>query len=244
MKKIPTTVITGFLGSGKTSLIRNIIENNDSKKFAFLINEFGDLGIDRDILLGCGIKGCTEDDIIELANGCICCTVADEFLPSMEKILNTETPPDHIIIETSGLALPKPLLKAFMWPEIKSQITIDGVITLIDAKALIDGRFADDEKMVHQQRLQDDNLDHDNPLEELFEDQLACADIILLNKCDLLSEDEVKSLQTDLKPKLRHGTSLIKTYHANINQSVLLGIESEAENDLEARPSHHDGDDD
>ena len=131
-EKIPATVITGFLGAGKTSLIRHMIQQNKGKRLAFMINEFGDLGIDRDVLLGCGIEDCGEDDIVELANGCICCTVADDFLPAMEKILNSDNPPDHIIIETSGLALPKPLVKAFNWPEVRSRVTVDGVVAVVD----------------------------------------------------------------------------------------------------------------
>ena len=180
--KIPATVITGFLGAGKTSLIRHLVENNQGKRLAFLINEFGDLGIDRELLLGCGIEGCDEDDVVELANGCICCTVADDFLPAMETLLNREIPPDHILIETSGLALPKPLVKAFNWPEVRSRVTVDGVVTVVDAAAVADGRFATDPEAVQAAREADPALDHDDPLEEVFEDQLSCADIVVLNK--------------------------------------------------------------
>ena len=198
-QKIPATVITGFLGAGKTSLIRNMIEQSAGKRLAFLINEFGDLGIDREMLLGCGIEGCTEDNIVELANGCICCTVADDFLPSMQALLDRDEKPDHILIETSGLALPKPLVKAFNWPEIRAQVTVDGVITVVDSKAVAEGRFADDEAAVQAQREADDNLDHDNPLEEVFEDQLLCADMVVLNKADLMEPERRAALlnQTD-----------------------------------------------
>ncbi len=239
-QKIPATVITGFLGSGKTSLIRHLIEQNRGKKLAFLINEFGDLGIDRDVLLGCGMEDCTDDDIVELANGCICCTVADDFLPSMEKLLDRPDRPDHILIETSGLALPKPLVKAFNWPEIKAQVTVDGVITVVDSKALTEGRFADDEEAVTAQRQADDSLDHDNPLEEVFEDQLACADMIILNKTDLLSESELSSLQSRLDHGPRPGVRFVRSAHARVDPAVLLGIDAAAEDDLDSRWSHHD----
>lgn len=239
-EKIPATVITGFLGSGKTSLIRHLIEQNQGKKLAFLINEFGDLGIDRDVLLGCGMEDCTDDDIVELANGCICCTVADDFLPSMEALLDRPDKPDHILIETSGLALPKPLVKAFNWPEIKAQVTVDGVIAVVDSKALTEGRFADDEEAVDAQRKADESLDHDNPLEEVFEDQLACADMIILNKTDLLADADIISLKDKLDHGPRPGVRFVESAHAKVDPSVLLGIDAAAEDDLDTRWSHHD----
>ena len=162
--RIPTTVVTGFLGAGKTSLIRHIVENSGGRRLAFLINEFGDLGVDRELLLGCGIEGCDEDDVVELANGCICCTVADDFVPAMEKLLARDELPDHIIIETSGLALPKPLVQAFNWPEIRANVTVDGVIAVIDAAAVDEGRFADDPEAVEAQRSADSMLDHESPV--------------------------------------------------------------------------------
>lgn len=243
-RRIPATIISGFLGAGKTTLIRHVIENAKGKRLAFLINEFGDLGIDRDMLLGCGLEGCTDDDIMELANGCICCTVADDFLPTMEKLLDRPDKPDHIVIETSGLALPKPLVKAFNWPEIKAQVTVDGVVTVIDAKALAEGRFADDEEAVQQQREADDALDHDNPLEEVFDDQLFCADIVVLNKMDLLDAAEADRVEDALKTRLRPGVHLVRSHQAGVDPAVLMGLEKAAEDDLDARPSHHDGADD
>ncbi|MEM7291438.1 MAG: GTP-binding protein, partial [Pseudomonadota bacterium] len=144
-QKIPATVITGFLGAGKTTLIRNMLQTANGKRIALIINEFGDLGVDGDVLKGCGDETCTEDDIVELNNGCICCTVADDFVPTMEKLLERESRPDHIVIETSGLALPQPLVNAFNWPEIREQVTVDGVVTVVDARAVADGRFAHDE---------------------------------------------------------------------------------------------------
>ena len=239
-KKIPATVITGFLGAGKTSLIRHMIENANGKKLAFLINEFGDLGIDREMLLGCGIEGCTEDDIVELANGCICCTVADDFLPAMEKILDRDDKPDHILIETSGLALPKPLVKAFNWPEIRAQVTVDGVITVVDTKAVSEGRFANDEDAIQAIREADNELDHDNPLEEVFEDQLQCADMVILNKADLLSDDEIYIIEKKLRSSLRDGVNFIHSANAKVDIAILLGIDAAAEDDLDARYSHHE----
>ncbi len=238
--RIPATVVTGFLGAGKTSLIRNLIGDAGGRRLALVINEFGDLGIDRELIAGCGIAGCTEDDIIELTNGCICCTVADDFLPTIERILGQPHPPDHIVIETSGLALPKPLVKAFDWPEIRSRVTVDGVIAVIDAAAVADGRFADDPAAVDAQRLADAALAHDSPLEELYEDQLACADMVVLNKVDLVDPATLARLSRELAAGLRPGVKVVAASHGAISAAVLLGLEAAAEDDLAARPSHHD----
>ena len=240
-RKIPTTIITGFLGAGKTSLIRRVIENADGRRIALIINEFGDLGVDRDILEGCGVPGCDDGSVIELANGCICCTVADDFLPTIEALLERPEPPEHIVIETSGLALPKPLVRAFNWPEVKSRVTVDGVIAVIDAAAVADGRFADDPEAVEAQRRADPMLDHDNPLEEVFEDQLLCADLVVLNKCDLVSDEARDGVEDDLRRSLRPAVKLFATSHSMVSNEVLLGLSAAAEDDLESRPSHHDG---
>lgn len=239
--RIPATVITGFLGAGKTSLIRHMIENSQGRRLAFLINEFGDLGIDRELLLGCGIEGCGEEDVVELANGCICCTVADDFLPAIEAILDRPNPPDHILIETSGLALPKPLVRAFSWPEVRARVTVDGVIAVVDAAAVAVGRFADDPAAIQAQREADPSLDHENPLEEVFEDQLLCADMVVLNKADLLDGDAMARVEAELSPSLRAGVHLVHSAHARVDAAALLGIDAAAEDDLDSRPSHHDG---
>ncbi len=243
-EKIPATVITGFLGAGKTSLIRHLVENNRGQRLAFLINEFGDLGIDRELLLGCGIEGCDEENVVELANGCICCTVADDFLPAMESILDRDQLPDHILIETSGLALPKPLVKAFNWPEIRSKVTVDGVITVVDASAVADGRIASDPAAVQAAREADPALDHDDPLEEVFEDQLACADVVVLNKCDLIDDRDLPMLRDGIAARLRDGAKVVRAAHAQLDPAVLLGLGAASEDDLDSRPSHHDDADD
>ncbi len=239
--KIPATVITGFLGAGKTSMIRHLLDNANGKRLALIINEFGDLGVDGDILKSCGIEGCEEGDVVELANGCICCTVADDFVPTMEAILERPDPPDHIVIETSGLALPKPLVKAFNWPEIRTRVTVDGVIAVIDAEAVAAGRFAPDVEAVAAQRAADDALDHDSPLEEVFEDQLACADMVVINKIDLLDKAGLSQAAGEVRARLRPSVKLVQGSHGAIGADVLLGLEAAAEDDLAARPSHHDG---
>ncbi len=235
--KIPATVITGFLGAGKTTLIRHILANANGKRIAMIINEFGDLGIDGDLIESCGIEACSEGAVIELANGCICCTVADEFLPAMEALLERENPPEHIIIETSGLALPKPLVKAFDWPEVRSKVTVDGVIAVIDAAAVFEGRFADDPATV--------NLpDHDNPLEEVFADQLLCADLVILNKADMVDDDGIATIAGIIAGDIRAGVRTVPSVNGVVDLSVLLGISAAAEDGIELRRSHHDGEDD
>jgi cobalamin biosynthesis protein CobW len=243
-KKVPATVITGFLGAGKTTLIRHLIENAGGRRLALIINEFGDVGVDGALVQGCGDEACPDEDIIELANGCICCTVADDFLPTMQKLLDRPTPPDHIIIETSGLALPKPLVKAFQWPDIRTRATVDGVIALIDADALASGRFAHDEAVLAAARAADPTLDHDSPIEELFEDQLACADLVLLNKTDLVNADTLAMLERDLAGETRVGVRIIRTAKGEIDPAILLGLDAGVEDQIDARPSHHDNEED
>ncbi|MEM7547248.1 MAG: cobalamin biosynthesis protein CobW [Pseudomonadota bacterium] len=244
--KIPATVITGFLGAGKTTLIRHMLQNANGKKIALIINEFGDLGVDGDILKGCGIETCTEDDVVELSNGCICCTVADDFIPTMEMLLEREDAPDHIVIETSGLALPQPLVRAFTWPDIRTRVTVDGVVTVVDGPALRDGQFAHNIAAVDAQRAADENLDHETPLSELFEDQLACADMIVVNKADLLTGDDAALLTTRLKHGTRKGVTVLRSEMGAIDPAVLLGLGIGAEDDLDARHEihhHHHHDD-
>ncbi|TMJ35100.1 MAG: cobalamin biosynthesis protein CobW [Alphaproteobacteria bacterium] len=240
LQKIPATVITGFLGAGKTTLIRHLLQNAKGRRIALVINEFGDIGVDGEILKGCGDDVCREEDVVELANGCICCTVAEDFVPTMRKLIDRAHPPEHIVIETSGLALPQPLVRAFNWPEIKSRVTVDGVVAVVDAKALSEGRFADDEEAVAAQRAADPNLDHENPIEELFEDQLNCADMIILNKTDLLAQHETDKVTVDLRTQIRKGTKLVPTQHGALDAAALLGLGSAAEDDLGNRLSHHE----
>jgi cobalamin biosynthesis protein CobW len=230
MRKIPATIITGFLGAGKTSLLRHLVANAEGRRLALVINEFGELGIDRELLLGCGIENCSADDVVELANGCICCTVAEDFLPALEKLIDRPDPPEHILIETSGLALPKPLVQAFNWPEIKARVTVDGVVAVIDAPALAAGRFADTTP----------ELVHDNPLDEVFGDQLACADLVVLNKTDLADAATLDLAVREIGARLRPQAKHVKAAFGKVAPHLLLGLSAAAEDDLASRPSQHD----
>lgn len=246
--KIPVTVITGFLGSGKTSIIRHLLQNNQGRRIAVVVNEFGELGIDGELLKSCQV--CDEDDasaleesagnIFELTNGCLCCTVQEEFLPTMQQLLKRRDSIDCIVIETSGLALPKPLVKAFRWPEIRSGATVDAVITVVDCAAVAAGTFASDPDAVTQQRLADDSLEHETPLQELFEDQLACADLVVLNKTDLVDESTKVQVEELIKQELPRVVKIVESSSGQIAPSILLGLNAAVEDNLDTRPSHHD----
>ncbi|MCA6590498.1 MAG: cobalamin biosynthesis protein CobW [Pseudanabaena sp.] len=242
--KIPVTVITGFLGSGKTTLIREQLQNNQGRRIAVLVNEFGEIGIDGDLLRSCRV--CDEDgtevtpNIVELTNGCLCCTVQEEFLPTMQELLKRRDRLDCILIETSGLALPKPLVQAFRWQEIRNGATVDGVVAVVDCDALANGRLVSDLDALNAQRQEDPNLDHETPIEELFEDQLACADLVLLTKTDLVSDENQTKVQNWLKQELRDGVKIVACDEGKVSSEILLGFNAAVEDNLDARPSHHD----
>ena len=240
LAKLPVTIVTGFLGSGKTTLISQLMQNPGGKRLAIVVNEFGDVGVDGDILKSCAIPDCPAENIMELANGCICCTVADDFIPTIEALMALDPRPEHIIIETSGLALPKPLLKAFDWPTIRSKVTVDGVIALADAEAVAAGRFAPNVAAVDAQRLADESIDHETPLSEVFEDQIACADIILLTKPDLAGPDGVAKAKAMIEAEAPRPLPMVEVAEGAVDPRVILGLEAAAEDDMDARPSHHE----
>jgi cobalamin biosynthesis protein CobW len=241
LSRVPCTVVTGFLGAGKTTLIRNLIENAKGKRLALIVNEFGDVGVDGEILKSCGIDSCPEENIVELANGCICCTVADDFVPALDQILARSPKVDHIIIETSGLALPKPLVQAFQWPTVKGRVTVDGVVAVVDGAALADGKVASDMDALAEQRAADDTLDHDDPVEEVFDDQVACADLIILSKNDLIDTAGAARANAALGDHVRPGVKVVPSANGKVDASLLLGLGLAVEDDIENRKSHHDG---
>lgn len=240
LSRVPCTIVTGFLGSGKTTLIRHVLENVKGKRLAVIVNEFGDVGIDGEILKGCGIDTCPEENIVELANGCICCTVADDFVPALDAILSRVPRVDHILIETSGLALPKPLVQAFQWPAIKSRVTVDGVIAVVDGEALASGRVAHDHDALSQQRAADASLDHDDPIEEVFDDQIACADLVILTKGDLIDTEGAVRARAALDAELPKGVQVVSVTGGRIDPAILMGLGIGTEDDIENRKTHHD----
>jgi cobalamin biosynthesis protein CobW len=240
LTKVPCTIVTGFLGAGKTTLVRHVLENAGGRRLAVIVNEFGEVGIDGEILKSCGIESCPEERIVELSNGCICCTVADDFVPALRRLIDHPAPPEHIVIETSGLALPKPLVQAFNWPEIASRVTVDGVVAVVDGAAVAAGRFADDPDAVSRQRAADASLDHENPLEEVYEDQLLCADLVVLNKADLMSAEERGRVISEIGRVVSGSVKVVEVEHGRVSPKVLLGLGVATESDVANRVSHHD----
>jgi len=242
LEKIPVTILTGFLGAGKTTLIRNLILKNKSKKLAVIINEFGDLGVDGEIVKQCSDETCPEENILELANGCICCTVADDFIPTMKSLLGGQYLPEHILIETSGLALPKPLLKAFEWPEIRSRLTVDSVLAVVDAEAVVNGIFAPQMSTELEEKQNQTYVEHETPLSEVFEDQINCSDVVLLTKPDLV--ENISDARNIIIKEMERNVPILEVQNGDIGADVILGVNAAAETDLDNRRSHHDGFDD
>ena len=242
LEKIPVTILTGFLGAGKTTLIRNLILKNKSKKLAVIINEFGDLGVDGEIVKQCSDETCPEENILELANGCICCTVADDFIPTMKSLLEGQYIPEHILIETSGLALPKPLLKAFEWPEIRSRLTVDSVLAVVDAEAVVNGIFAPQMSTELEEKQNQTYVEHETPLSEVFEDQINCSDVVLLTKPDLV--ENISDARNIIIKEMERNVPILEVQNGDIGADVILGVNAAAETDLDNRRSHHDGFDD
>lgn len=242
--KVPVTIVTGFLGAGKTTLIRSLITGVSDRRLAIIVNEFGDVGVDGTLLKHCSAAACPADRVIELANGCICCTVADDFVPALEALLALPEPPEHILVETSGLALPKPLLKAFDWPPVRARLTVDGVIAVVDGRAVADGVFASDPEKLAAERARQTGEDHDEPIEEVFEDQVQAADLVILNKTDLLSPAELLSVGAEIARVLPRAVRIVPSSAGRVDPAVLIGLSAAAEDDLAARPSHHDDESD
>ncbi len=251
-RKIPATIVTGFLGSGKTTLLRHLLTNANGRRIAVIVNEFGELGIDGELLRSCGI-GCDENgepngeapgQIYELANGCLCCTVQEEFAPVMELLAARRDEIDYLVIETSGLALPKPLVQAFQWPALRNAFTVDSVITVVDAPAVAAGRFADDPVAVDAQRKSDDNLDHDSPLAELFEDQLATADLVIVHKTDGMDAAALAGVEATIRAETLPGVKLVHVQHGKVDPALLLGLERAVEDVIDQRKTHHDAEED
>ncbi len=240
LARVPCTIITGFLGAGKTTLIRHVLDNARGRRLAVIVNEFGDVGIDGEILKGCGDAACPEENIVELANGCLCCTVADEFVPALDTILSRQPAVEHIVIETSGLALPKPLVQAFHWPAIRSRVTVDGVVAVVDGAAVADGRVAADMEKLARQRAADPSLNHDDPVEEVFADQIACADLVVLNKRDLLDGAALDSALTAVTGRLPRAVKVVAVSGGKIDPGALLGLGVGVEDDIANRPTLHD----
>ena len=253
INKLPVTIVTGFLGAGKTTVLRHVL-TQQKRRLAVLVNEFGDVGLDGAALADCGIcdakptsiasnTGSSPDPqrptVVELANGCLCCTVQEEFLPVMLELLERRQSLDGIVIETSGLALPQPLLDAFRWPEIRTAVTVDSVVTMVDGEALAGGSVVGDASAVERQRQADPELDHLTSLETLLADQLRSADVVLVSRADKLSAAEIAAVQARIHPHMRPGVPVLPSHHGVVPPEVLLGLDRGAEEDPDRMSPHH-----
>jgi len=240
VSRIPVIVVSGFLGSGKTTFLKYLIEKTN-KKFGLLINEFGDIGIDGDLLKNC--SSCNEDSsesIIELNNGCLCCTVQDDFIPSIQTLLNTNIDLDAIIIETSGLALPIPLLKALSWPEIRTSIYLDLVITTVNGESMINGSPINDLCSINTQYKDIKKIDHLSSIDELFKEQIEVSDVVLISRADLISEEEFILIKNDLQRKVKPNIPIIKSFNGETNLGFIFDSSIKKNNFQEILTDKHD----
>ena len=236
VKRIPVTVITGFLGAGKTTVLRHLLISS-GRKLAVMVNEFGSVGLDGDLIRSCGF--CPDDELegrlVELNNGCLCCTVQDDFLPTMERLLERADQLDGIVVETSGLALPRPLLQALDWPAIRSRVHVNGVITLVDGEALAAGSPVSDPAALERQRQEDPSIDHITAIDELFRDQLVAADLVLISRADRIDTVQLERVRAELDAQVRAGTALLPVSNGSVDSAMVLGLDHHPQN-------HHDHD--
>jgi len=212
---MPVTIITGFLGSGKTTLLNHILSNNHNLKVAVLVNEFGDIDIDSQLLVS------VEENMLSLSNGCICCTINDDLLDTVYQVLESEQKVDYLIVETTGVADPLPIILTFLSPELRDLVRLDSVLTLIDAENFTPSYFESDAAL----------------------QQIIYGDIILLNKIDLVTEEKVKELETSIST-IKQGDSILCCENAKIPLPLILDIQRSnvnnyPQNELESSHDHH-----
>jgi G3E family GTPase len=214
---LPVTIITGFLGSGKTTLLNHILTNQQGLKTAVLVNEFGEIGIDNELI----VKTDEDGTLVELSNGCICCTINEDLMNAVYKVLEREDKVDYLVVETTGLADPLPVALTFLGSELRDMTRLDSIITVVDSE----------------------NFSLDLFNSQAAESQIAYGDIILLNKSDLVSEDTLDQLELRIRD-LKDGARILRTTKGNVPLSLLLSVglfESDRYYEPQAKAHNHAG---
>ncbi len=218
--KIPVTIVTGFLGSGKTTLICGLLKKIPDRRLAVLINEFGEVSVDGTLLRAAGKEHGAE--IHDLPNGCICCTIKDDFLPVMKQLQRRKNEIDHVLIETSGLALPTPVMRALAWPEIRNDFQLDAVLTIVDTPQLLGGNLESGKPIPGADAAAAPQ--HAASVDFILNQQLENADVVVLNKIDDLAEDSLMKAEELVRQKAPKVRFLELAHHAELDTRLCMGL--------------------